>query len=173
MEKDSMVLKGVLILGTTLWSRIPDELMWGAEMSMNDYALSYNHRPGEEPRKLTALATNRFHQESIEWLTTHLSDAKRSGQKVVVLTHHTPLLQGTSHPRYDGSDLSCCFSSDLRGLLLAYGPPIVAWACGHTHYNFDFKFGNVRVFSNQRGYKGGPKRDYDRGGVVLKVQVQN
>lgn len=169
MDNDSMVLNGVLVLGSTLWSEIPDEMLWEAEASMNDYALSYNHDAGEEPRRVTAMETRQFHRESVAWLRSRVDEAKRDGRKVVVLTHHTPLMTGTSHPRYEGGSLSCCFSSDLRGLLLCGGPPIVAWACGHTHYNFDFVCGSVRVFSNQRGYRGSPKGEYDRGGIVLEV----
>mmetsp|Transcript_34523 Transcript_34523/g.75557 ORF Transcript_34523/g.75557 Transcript_34523/m.75557 type:complete len:104 (+) Transcript_34523:504-815(+) len=88
-------------------------------------------------------------------------EAKEKDQRVVILTHHTPLMKGTSHPRYEDSDLSCCFSSDLRSLIVHGDPPLVAWACGHTHYNFDMMVGNnVRVFSNQRGYKHEPRKDY-------------
>ena len=173
MDRSSIVLNGVLILGTTLWSDIPDETLFKAEQSLNDYNLSYNHAPGQAPRKLTARETRREYRKNVAWIRSKLMEAKEKDQKVVILTHHTPLMKGTSHPRYEGNDLNCCFSSDLRSLIIHAGPPLVAWACGHTHYNFDMMVGNnVRVFSNQRGYKHEPRKDYDRKGVVLEVRAE-
>ena len=171
MEKDSLVMEGVVILGTTLWSNIPDCMLKKAQRSLNDYCLTYNHRPGESPRKLRADETTDMYQLNIGWIRSELAKARENGQKVLVLTHHTPSMEGTSHPQYDGSDISCCFSSDLRLLLEEESPNLVAWACGHTHYNFDFLVGNVRVCSNQRGYKFGPSKAYRKDGVVLEVSA--
>ena len=172
MEKDSLVIEGVVILGTTLWSNIPDCMLKKAEKSLNDYHRTYKHRPGESPRKLRANETTDMYHLNIGWIRSELAKARENGQKVVVLTHHTPSMGGTSHPRYDRSDISCCFSSDLRLLLEEESPNLVAWACGHTHYNFDFLVGNVRVCSNQRGYKFGPSKAYREYGVVLEVSAK-
>ena len=169
MEKDALVVEGVVILGTTLWSNIPDHMLKTAKRSLNDYRLTYNHRPGESPRRLRADETTDMYQLNIGWIRSELAKARENGQKVVVLTHHTPSMQGTSHPRFDGSDISCCFSSDLRLLLEKEGPNLVAWACGHTHYCFDFIVGTVRVCSNQRGYKFDPNESYREDGIVLEV----
>ena len=168
MEKECLVLDGVAVLGTTLWSRIPDQTMSTAEKSMNDYHLTYNHRPGEPPRKVTAKETTDLYQLNIAWIRSELAEARRNGRKAIVLTHHTPSMEGTSHPQYDNSDLSCCFSSDLRSFLQEESPTLAAWACGHTHYNFDFMVGKVRVCSNQLGYKFRPNKDY-REDFVLDV----
>lgn len=168
MEKDGLVIKDVLVLGTSLWSEIPDERIRTAEASLNDYRLSYNHAPGEAPRLLTAKETRNIHRQSLAWLKSQLVEAQERDQKVLVLTHHTPLLSGTSHPKYDGSEIQSCFSTNLTALLKE---PIEAWACGHTHYNFDLDVGGVRVLSNQRGYKNSPKSDYQSGGIVLEIQA--
>mmetsp|Transcript_7666 Transcript_7666/g.11722 ORF Transcript_7666/g.11722 Transcript_7666/m.11722 type:complete len:307 (+) Transcript_7666:60-980(+) len=172
MDNKSITLNGILILGTTLWSDIPDESLWQAQISMNDYNLSYNHQPkeNESPRKLTAHETRNIHRKSVAWLRSCLTEAKKqNNQRVVILTHHTPLLAGTSHPRYNGNELNCCFSTNLKTILVSYDN-IVAWACGHTHYNFDFRVGNnVRIVSNQRGYKDRPNKSYDRKGVVIEA----
>ena len=171
MDRDSLLLNGVLVLGTTLWSDIPDEMLRKAEQSMNDYEVSYNHKSklGEAPRRLRADETRREHETSVAWIRSKLADAKKDGRKVVVLTHHTPLMSGTSHPMYEGGDLTCCFSTSLKSLIIFSAPTLVAWACGHTHYNFDFMVGNVRVCSNQRGYKGQPNRDFDKSGLIIEV----
>ena len=172
MEKDSLIIEGVVVLGTTLWSNIPDCMLKKAERSLNDYRLAYNHRPGESPRRIRADETTDMYRLNIGWIRSELAKARENGQKAVVLTHHTPSMEGTSHPQYDRSDISCCFSSDLRLLLEEESPNLVAWACGHTHYNFDFLVGTVRVCSNQRGYKFGPNETYRADGVVLEVSTE-
>lgn len=179
LEQASLLLvHGVRILATTLWSEIPDHLLQVSESSLNDYRISYNHVPGVDvlPRRVTANETRHMHRTSLAWLTSELQRAQDRNEQVLVLTHHTPLLLGTSNPKYDGSDLTHCFSSDLRYLLQ---DPIVAWACGHTHYNFDISSPHpssgrkVRVLSNQRGYKHDPKPDYNHQGVVLEIPAKS
>ena len=173
MEQESMELNGIVVLGTTLWSDIPPHKMEMAEQSMNDYHLCYNQdAPGEPLRKLKAAETVALYQQSLVWLKSELETAKENNQAVVVLTHHTPMITGTSHPDYENSSLTPCFSSDLKYLLLESTPHLVAWACGHTHYNFDFRVGDVRVVSNQRGYKHRPKEEYEQAGVVLELHAR-
>jgi len=169
MEKESLVLNGITILGTTLWSEIPDDSLELAERDLNDYHLSYNHAAGEAPRGLKAIETRALHRENIRWLESELRRATYDHKALVVLTHHTPMVTGTSHPRFENSDITCCFSSDLEELLLESSPALVAWACGHTHYNFDFMVGDVRVLSDQRGYKYSRNSEYEENGVVLEV----
>lgn len=163
LEKDSVDVCGIRILGTALWSDIPDDMLQDAEMAMNDYALCYNHKEGEDPRQLTSAETREWYQENVQWIRDELDKARQEGVPTVVLTHHTPHLNGTSHPRFAGDALSCCFSSDLTDLLTF---PVKLWACGHTHYNFDMDFGGTRLLSNQRGYKGEANSDYRRDEVL-------
>ena len=47
MEKDSLVIEGVVILGTTLWSNIPDGMLKKAERSLNDYSKTTSELHGE------------------------------------------------------------------------------------------------------------------------------
>jgi hypothetical protein len=166
LEKDSIELCGIRILGTSLWSDIPDDMLQDAEMAMNDYALSYNHNEGETPRNLTATETRQWHRENLRWLRDELERARQDGTPTLVLTHHTPRLEGTSHPQYANNPLTCCFSSDLTELLSF---PVKVWACGHTHYNFDIDIGGTRLLTNQRGYKGESNSDYYPDGVVLEL----
>lgn len=171
LEKKGLIINGVRILGTTLWSYIPPSAKDSA-LRMNDYWLSYTQHSDDEkkePLRMTVEYTNRWHQDSLAWLERKIENANAVGQPVLVLTHHTPSLSGTSDPRYEGSDSSRCFSSNLTRLLQA---PVVAWACGHTHYNFDMRCGKnnlTRLVSNQRGYPGKEKMDYDDEGLVLVI----
>lgn len=165
MEKNAMDIKGVRVLATTLWSFIPPSIQSLAESSLNDYRLSYMS-PG---RKLTANDTSQWYVDSAQWLTDEIAAANKRQQPVLVLTHHTPSLQGTSNPRYDGNELTHCFSSDLSRLL--QDPAVKAWACGHTHWNFDMKGedNRTRLVSNQRGYPHGKTQQYDKEGAVLEI----
>ena len=171
LERQAVEIGGVLILGTTLWSFVPESLEELAESSMNDYHLSYVQHKNGNRYKMTAAFTNQWHKESLSWLQEMIRQAEEQQQPVVVLTHHTPSLQGTSNPRYDGSYLSHCFSTDLLYLLK---DPVKFWACGHTHYNFQQRFANgTKLISNQRGYPGQERIDYDEEGLVISVPVPN
>lgn len=187
MEKKSMVIHGVKILATTLWSYIPPSVEALAGSSMNDYQLSYIQRRGEDfskqgVRKLSANETRQWHTENVHWLETELALAVKHQQPVLVLTHHTPSLQGTSNPQYGGNKLSHCFSTDLTHLL--QHPAVRAWACGHTHWNFDMVVppqkergdsgatNGTRLLSNQRGYSDRPSTIYDNAGIVLEISSQ-
>ncbi|KAL3926648.1 MAG: hypothetical protein SGBAC_013392 [Bacillariaceae sp.] len=200
-----MLNGSVVVLATTLWSDIPDDYLEQAEHFLNDYRLSYNHAPSETtPRLLRANETREWYRDNLNWLESQLrtvydqnklqvqyqqqqqEEAKKEDPKnaqlaaipqtkVVVLTHHTPLMSGTSAPQYEGKDSTHCFSSDLRSVLTFPHSPIDVWACGHTHHNFDLTLpqtssssssdgdknpGMVRVVSNQRGYQSRPKPEY-------------
>lgn len=94
---------------------------------------------------------------------------------MVVLTHHAPIVEGVSDPKFRGLDnpLGSGFVTDLtiaasgvdlagmprgRGALLKR--PVHTWAFGHTHWCCDLVVGKakedgVRVVSNQRGYRVG------------------
>lgn len=188
MERQVVEIGGVWILGTTLWSHIPPHLEVKAAQSMNDYHLSY--MAAEEPEEgsrvvqMTPAFTNAWHATSVAWLEAQLDRAAATNTQVVVLTHHTPSFQGTSNPRYDGSDLSHCFSTDLTYLLRK--EPVLVWACGHTHYNFrqsidDDDNNNYNktktkqprlLVSNQRGYPGQDKMDYDNEGYVIRLSAE-
>jgi len=182
----------VVVLATTLWSDIPDNYLEEAEHFLNDYHRSYNHGPNEAtPRLLRATETRQWYRDNLNWLQTqlqgiydqnkaasHQSSGNAIQTKVIVLTHHTPLITGTSAPQYEGQDSTHCFSSDLQSLLVHPYSPIDVWACGHTHYNFDLQLAQsnrsddgkrVRVVSNQRGYKNRPKPDYQPDGIVLEI----
>jgi len=168
LERETIELNGVHICGATLWSNIPEESYTLAEKSLNDYIISYSSPPDERPRKLRAAETARWHKETVAWLEDELEEARKRNQPVLVLTHHTPKIAGTSDPVYDGNELSCCFSSDLGHLLKN---PVKAWACGHTHYNFSMTAGSdgVRLVSNQRGYFHQVEKRYKPDGLVLEI----
>ena len=138
LEKKSIEIKGVKILGTALWSHIPKDVQPRAASSLNDYHICFTNVSTviatQETRKLHPFDTSQWHSQNVDWLNQEICQAGANNQPLVVLTHHTPMIQGTSAPEYEGSELNACFSTDLTNLLR---PPVKAWACGHTHWNFD------------------------------------
>lgn len=164
MEKDAIEIAGVRILGTTLWSAIPKTSQEEANRRMNDYNLSFLQTDGNDGyRELNARDTVDWHKDSVAWLEGEIAAASTRHQTVVVLTHHTPSMTGTSAPQYDGSELSYCFSTDLTRLMQ---PHVAAWCSGHTHHNYDFYIGTTRLYSNQRGYPGRQSKGWDPNGVL-------
>ena len=156
-----------VILGCTLWSQLnPDDLdilSWG----MTDFKLIDG---------MTAEAYDDLHIQDARWLDAELKRLSSEPDKtVIVLTHHAPIVEGGSDPKFSGpgNPTASGFVSDManpatgldvrgqprnRDALLA--PPISLWAFGHTHWCCDFVLPvgdgpGIRLVSNQRGYKHG------------------
>jgi predicted phosphodiesterase len=155
LNNKSMLVEGTRIIGTTLWSHIPNEKRSEVVNSIGDYQhiRRYNYTSSGEVRKypISIDFTNMLHSEAVYFIKHELSNAKNSNEKVVLLTHHAPMFNGTSDPKYEGEAraINYAFASKLEDLI---APPITNWCFGHTHYPTDFMFNGVRVSSNPRGY---------------------
>lgn len=151
MEKRVIEIGGVRFLGCTLWSAFDlhgadkvEAYMAIAKRSINDYRMIQTHGGRRlEPRDTLAL-----HRKAVHWLDTEL--AKPFDGRTVVITHFAPHRRCVE-PRYEGSDLSPYFVTDLSRLMAKH--QIAVWCYGHTHGNADFEAENgCRVISNQLGY---------------------
>jgi len=151
MERRTLKLSGVRILGCTLWSAFDlhgpdtvDAAMLRAKNGINDYWLIHT-RGG---RRLEPRDTWELHRKSVRWLDAEL--AKPFDGKTVVVTHFAPH-RGCVAPQHQNSDVSPYFVTDLSWLMEKHR--IDVWCHGHTHTNNDFIAKNgCRVVSNQRGY---------------------
>lgn len=128
--------KNVVFIGAVLWSNITNNKSY-IEWALNDYKSIEN---------FCVEKSNSIHQRHVNFIESNL-DAFKDKVKVVI-THHTPLLKGTSHPRYEGSVINAAFSTDLGHLV----EKADYWFCGHTHYCNDFMYGNCNVIMNCKGY---------------------
>jgi len=85
----------VTILGCTLWARHRDDQPYAAD---TDRTI----------RGWGTRGNNKTHDESFEWLTRRVkqirADPKNEKRKIIVLTHHSPSIFGTSFPRFNGSE---------------------------------------------------------------------
>lgn len=139
------------IIGTTLWSQVPEEHQAVVARRINDYKLIRTNGPGSRSIGiLTPAITNEWHQQAVHFLQRELIEARAQGQVPIVLTHHVPLLFGTSHTKHNGEPTSSAFASDLS-TLIEIGR-IKYWLCGHTHHNFNIACHGTLVTSNQLGY---------------------
>lgn len=101
---------------------------------MTDYnAVTIKTEGAEAKRKITIADTNRWHEDELQYILSEVQLAREENQVAIVLTHHAPLLKGTSHPRYTGELLNHGFSTDLS---VHMGNPIAVWCYGHTVSSF-------------------------------------
>ena len=159
LEKESIVLDGVLFLGATLWTDMnrQDALtIYHMQGAMNDYRqiTMLNESTGDYHR-LQPERTVKEHLRTLEYFTTALAEnrAREGGAlPVVVVTHHSPSKLSIK-PRYQKDVLmNGAYSSDLSEFILDH-PEIRVWTHGHTHDTFDYQVGETRVICNPRGYK--------------------
>jgi predicted phosphodiesterase len=140
LNNQSFQLDDRLILGSTLWSEIQNP---EAPKRLNDF-----HRIHE----FTSEINNNLHKKSVKYLSKQLKDHPKS----IVLSHHAPLMKGTSNPIYECTNMKTCFATDLSDLVKQTS----VWAFGHTHWQCDFIFEGSRVVSNPIGYPGELKQTY-------------
>lgn len=149
LDNDVFKLDGVLFVGATLWTDYnnanPMDMMT-CMGGMNDYRWIYK----DMRNSIDAPFILNKHYESKEYIKTILFEnlrVQKTTDKIVVITHHAPSKQAE---RRDYSSLSPAFVSNLDHV---YGDYEVSyWIHGHTHYNTEYKMGEIKVLTNQHGY---------------------
>lgn len=134
---------GIRIAGTTLWSHVEDEQMSDIRCFISDHRAILGWSVEEN---------NCTHATSLKWLKREIDRARVDEKKLIIMTHHAPLLN-SCHPKHRGSPLSSAFQTDLSDLIRA-NPHICMWMYGHTHHTDKRKIGETLVISNQHGYSG-------------------
>jgi hypothetical protein len=153
LDRRSVELDGVKIIGCTLWSHVPSACRRAVEGVLNDYRLIRTEDISGNMRPFTVSDTNALHTVDLEFIRFEIERSRKNGQKTLVLTHHAPSMIGTSAPRFEGLPNNHAYATDLEELM---GPPVVAWAYGHTHFNDSMErspsVGGTMLVSNQKGY---------------------
>ncbi|KAL0484621.1 Ser/Thr protein phosphatase [Acrasis kona] len=141
----------IRFLGCTLWSNVPEEHSLTVYQEFNDYYQIKVDVNGKK-RLLEVEDTNKWHREQVSWLKSEIAKAKENNERVVVLTHHAPLMKGTSRPQLEQKNRSInyAFATDLSDMM--DGSRIELWAYGHTHYNNVQNINGTICVSNQAGY---------------------
>lgn len=134
--------QSIAIVGSTLWSHIPEENKMHVKQRINDYRQIYTI----ESDIFTPETSNKLHKEAVEFIEQELEKHKNA----IVLTHHSPLIKGTSAPLYEKNRINCAFSTDLDRIIKH---PVKAWCFGHTHWQTNIVHNGIPVMSNPLGYR--------------------
>lgn len=94
------------VVGCTLWSKIADSAVDRLLRWLNEF------RP---IRDFDLAAYNAAHRRDLAWLngTVQQLSSSQVDKKIVVLTHHAPLREGSSDPQFKDSPSNSAFSTDL------------------------------------------------------------
>ena len=149
LERNELILNGVRILGTTMWTNYfheqgdkrRDENIAIMNEALSDHRLIYTDK-----RWFDAQDAYEEHLKSYAWLSKQLSTPFEG--KTVVVTHHAPSFE-CNHIEYGMNLYSPGFVSNLEELIKLTD----VWCYGHTHSNLDITIGQCRLLSNQKGYK--------------------
>jgi predicted phosphohydrolase len=155
-----------LFVGCTLWTDLNKRetlTVFNLPTFMKDADMSavYEDGPGVDvmwPSEIPhASGFSRFTPE--RWLETHnrhkaylkLIFEQNRDKKIVVMTHHVPLLT-LGNPEFPPSFISGYYASDLSELILD-NPHVKYWFYGHTHYQNVTTVGETTLINNCVGYK--------------------
>lgn len=156
----SIVVGGVRLVLTTLWSRIDPRHEWEIQRSVSDFSVIKYRR-----RKFTAQDFNFLHTESLDFLKKAIREP--GNEPVVVVTHHVPSLM--NYPRiYKDSPLKEAFAVELFDLIEDSG--VACWIYGHHHVNTpEFTIGHTKMLTNQLGYVRHHEHESFRRGALVEV----
>jgi hypothetical protein len=132
-----------ILLGCTLWSRIPPDAAEAVRGRVKDF------------KRIEGWSTskhNSLFEDEVLWLKNAVAavQSSRPSAQLLVVTHHAPSVFETSRPAQLCNPWTSAFSTDLLDEETWAGVDI--WVFGHTHFTTEFQKHDVRVISNQRGY---------------------
>lgn len=158
LDRDSVVLGGVRILGCTLWTDAAiaglslSDAAFGLKWVMNDYKkVLFATGDEAEPDLIEPEQTLAIHAEDRRWLLEEL--AKPFDGPTLVMTHHLPAPELFTDEKAEFAE---GYGSDMREDIL--GLKIDAWVTGHTHDArrgvIEGLHGPIAFTSNMAGYPG-------------------
>lgn len=125
LNNQSVALFGYKLIGSTLWTNVPDE---HKEM-VGQYSWDYRNIRNPDGEFITVDDTNELNRQSVEYLESELKSTDYDMIKIVI-THHSPSLRLVDTSKYDKNDPgNYCYHNDLDRL--AYMADY--WIYGHTH----------------------------------------
>ncbi len=153
----------ITLLGCTLWSELPE----------NQY--EYLNKVTKEFSTIKNFSFEKYNevfQKDSSWLLNEIIkiNTTEPDRKVIVITHHAPIMNRTSSPKYQhlptkylfatnlddyyfgGSQFTDRIKSGTFDSLHSGGSCIKYWIYGHTHYKTTFKHWNTIVTSNPYCY---------------------
>ena len=137
--------KDIVVLGSTLWSYIPEKSWMQLINYLNDFHLIGEYKTDYRRYNSNYSLCRKFLKEMLK----RYDDCVK-----VVVTHHAPIEDITSAPIFRGKITSKGFASNCDELLKLAD----VWIFDHTHFNpYPIIREKCLVVSNQRGYRGNCK----------------
>ena len=142
LNNTTIAYKDVMLLFSTLWSRIDLRKEWIIKKSMADF-----HLIQKNGNKINTDDYNALHDQAVAFIKSQIAFAK---EKTIVVSHHLPTFYNYPE-KYRDSELNSAFATELFDLIEPSN--IDYWIFGHTHNVVpDFKIGKTILTSNQLGY---------------------
>lgn len=150
LDQSHVILDDIVFVGGTLWTDMQKEnplVMSLATEMMNDFRyIRKDDYSRWTPSKW--LLEHHITKQYIEEVVKQHKD-----KKVVVVTHHAPLLQCAAS-EYAGNISNAYYTSDLSEFILD-NENILFWVYGHIHNApSEIECGNCLVLNNSYGYNG-------------------
>lgn len=145
---------GRRIIGSALWSHVPDERIDRYSRMLTDEGKTGvdDIRLGDDD--LTVRDCNELHREARDFIDGQLralSQAERD--KTIVCTHYWPTLRPWTGPGAPPEpEWLNVYGTDLDALIADHGPRL--WLCGHVHESHRVMIGATEVASNPRAGDG-------------------
>ena len=152
LETDALVMRGVRILGATLWTdyglygpNLREAAMRAAADEMLDHRrIKWSREPWRRFRPAEAFV---MHHRSRMFFEEEL--AKPHAGPTVCVSHHAMTMDAIA-PANRRSIISASYASEMQPMLARFQPDLVV--TGHTHHSIDLKRGRTRIVSNPAGY---------------------
>lgn len=154
LECETVVIAGVRILGTTLWTDFnlnPERYataLSGMNTMLNDYRVIRRRSKTLGTCRIDTDWLLALYNTYFEWLTNELSIGFNG--PTIVVTHTAPSRRSIILHN-SRNVIAAAFASDLESFINDH--EIAAWVHGHIHDSVDYMIGNTRVVSNPYGYE--------------------
>lgn len=130
----------IRVLGTTLWSDISECQRSDIGIFLADFRCI---------KDWNIENNNHEHFKDVKFIKNEIQRALEDNKKLLIITHHAPIINGASRNEHIGSPLSSAFCTDLKKLFIK---PVITWVFGHTHHSCNLIINDIPLLSNQRGY---------------------
>jgi predicted phosphodiesterase len=154
LENSVETIKGVRILGCTLWTDyelfghgLQETAMRTAAENMLDHRrIKWSREPWARFRPVEARI---MHHQSRAFLEEEM---KRPHHGPSVWVAHHAMTMDAVAPVHQRSILTAAYASEMLPMIDRLHPDLAV--TGHTHHSIDFKHGRTRLLSNPAGYAG-------------------
>jgi len=142
--------ENVVVIGSTLWTLIPESQRVNAQISMPEYnRIPIRDGKSRLLRALRPCDTNAWHMRDRYTLEAQIEYWKlASSAKLCIITHHMPSYSLIS-PKYENYGQNFAYASCCDHL---FQKRVAAWIYGHTHAAGSAVIQNTLCVVNSRGY---------------------